>query len=202
MRKWIGTLAILALALAAPQEARAQGPAGVSLEARIGVGFPTGAFGDDENTESGIGLGTSAAVRILPALSLYGGYERYTFGIDTGTSEVDANVIDEGFSAGAMIFPPVPLVGLYPWLRAGALFHTVDVDVDSRLLPDLGNEFNESDRSLGFELGAGLDLPLTVNISLTPGVIFRSYEPRFDGDNADRDNISYLSGGLGLRFQF
>jgi hypothetical protein len=72
-------------------------------------------------------------------------------------------------------------------VRGGVLFHDVELSgVDEK-----------SDRSTGFEVGAGVDIPLGFVLSFTPGVLFRSYTPSFDG--TDDGKVQYFDLSVGLK---
>ena len=47
------------------------------------------------------------------------------------------------------------------------------------------------------EIGGGIDIPLGMILSFTPGVIFRSYAPSYDG--ADDGKVQYFDISMGLK---
>jgi hypothetical protein len=169
---------------------------------RGGLGFPTGDFPTrglvaQEAVESGAGFALRGTYRVIPALGVYAGFERYSFGVDEEEAAgPDLNFVDSGFSAGAQLSLPLGMItGVSPWVRGGAIFHIFDYELEE----DAGaNPDTSSDRTLGFEAGAGVDIPLGLILSFTPGVTYRSYEPQFEGlTNGER--LSYLAVEMGLR---
>lgn len=201
MRKMIG-LGALAMALLVAPAAPAQQILPVSLEVRGGLGFPMGDFPTrglvaQEAVESGDGFALRGTYNLIPLLGVYAGFERYSFGVDEEEAAgPDLNFVDSGFSAGAQLSLPLAmLAGVSPWIRGGAIFHILDYELEEIA----GVEANtSSDRTLGFEAGAGVDIPLGQVLSFTPGVTYRSYEPQFDG-LTDGERLSYLAVEMGLR---
>lgn len=168
--------AIAALVLGATAgTAHAQLP--ISVEVRADAGVPTGSFGDVVDT--GLGVGVSAAVNVMPNLGVYGGYSRTEFAL----SNADGRAVDSGFSAGVTTsVPGVTFGGAQPWIGAGALFHKLDVG-------------GTSEGDVGFEVGGGVAIPLGQHLRLTPGVGYRQY-------GAGVRNVSYVSAGVGMNVSF
>ena len=162
-----------------------------SFELRGGMGFKTEEFRPSDvgttTASGGVGVGANVAVDFLPGVAVYGGYDRYSFNAEV--QGVDAEYIDQGFVAGAKVAPPIgALVGLRPWLRGGVLFHELELtEVDEK-----------SGRTTGFEVGGGIDIPLGLVLSFTPGVIYRQYSPDY-GDDANDGKVSYFDVSLGLK---
>lgn len=202
MKGWIG-LILAGAALGAASPAAAQSALPLSFEGRGEFAFPTGDFADGDAVDNGAGFGVSAMFRVLPMVGVYAGYERHTFSGDEEGGEfgnVDAELIDSGFSAGAQLMLPLALAGASPWVKGGVLFHTAEFSGSVEGVPG-GVDF-KSDRSTGFEVGAGVEIPLGMVLSFTPGVVYRSYKPTFEDFGGDtEDAISHLSVGMGLRFR-
>ena len=197
MRK-IYTLALLALGIVGATPADGQ-VLPVALEARGGLAFPlndfpTGGAGGGEGAQAGAGFGVNASFSFLPGLAVYGGWDRYAFGVDTeGGAGEDAEFVDKGFAVGGLLSLPVAtLAGVSPWVRGGALFRTLDLSDGGA---DLGSE-----RSTGFEVGGGVTIPLGLVLSFTPGVTYRAYSPQF-GDDSE-GSVKYVDVSLGLRARF
>ena len=193
--KKIYTLALLALGVAGATPAEAQ-LLPFAVEARGGLAFPlddfpTDAAGGTEAAEGGVGVGVNGSFTFFPGLAVYGGWDRYAFGVDaaSGAAE-DAEFVDQGFVVGGQLSLPLgALVGVSPWVRGGALFRTLE-------LADGGAEL-QSERSTGFELGGGVTIPLGLILSFTPGVTYRTYKPDF-GEGSD-GAAKYIDVSLGLR---
>ena len=192
LRPWCSMLLCLPvmLAIAAPAVAQLAGLAGtpLSVEGRLFAGFPTGDFGDGD-LETGLGFGVEAAYNFLPALAVYGGYSRVSFGVDDVD---DVNVVDSGFDFGLRYTLPA-MGSLSPFLRGGLVYHELEVDADG--------QDESTDRGLGFDIGGGIAIPLTPRFSLNPMVNYLRYSADINGRNDDFD-VSYLGLGVSLAFRF
>jgi len=192
MRTTTTLLALAALTLAgsaAPDALQAQN---VSLELRGSLTKALGDFGDVATSDAG--LGADLIVQTSPNLSIYGGYGRDMFGQEGGGD--DDNYNSQGFEAGAKLMAARES-GVLPWVRGGVTLHKLTIE-------DGGAEF-ESDRNLGFQLGAGVDIPLGEVLTFSPGVRYQNYSAEFDGfvDAFDTEaSVSYLTADFGVHIHF
>jgi hypothetical protein len=167
-------------AAAAAGSASAQVP--LSVEARGDVAAPTGDFAD--GAQIGVGYGFLAALGIGRGVGIYGGYGNTRFGLE----ESRANAIDAGFEAGVTAALP----GAYsPWVGAGVVLHELELE-------DAGVSV-EGEADPGFEVRAGVAVPIGRRARLTPGVGYRRYGTDILGASLD---VSYLTFGLGLKLSF
>jgi opacity protein-like surface antigen len=77
---------------------------------------------------------------------------------------------------------------------AGLLFHELEV-----------NDVEQGDAKMGFEVGAGLAVPLGPRVRVTPAVGYRQYNVKssaLGGLLTSDSNVSYLTAGVGLNFSF
>lgn len=192
MRKLVSS-GVLVAALLAVSEVQAQGILPFSLEARGGLAFPTGDFPGGE-AENGVGFGVNATFNFLPGVAVYGGWDRATFGAGDGVlGGGDAEYVDQGFAVGGKLSLPLAMMGMSPWVKAGALIRELDLEGDDGASLFLGDG---PGRSTGFEAGLGVDIPLGLVLSFTPGVTYRTYKPDFGNNDA---SVSYVDVSLGLR---
>jgi opacity protein-like surface antigen len=185
--------AIVAITLAATAaSARAQVlGVPVALDARVEVAFPLGDFGDIADT--GIGGTLSVALPLVPAFGIYGSYTQIRFGGGwTGDGVSDATT--DGFTVGLTTTLPGTL-DVDPWIGAGLLLHRLEVR---------GTRQGVSN-DLGFEVGAGVAVPLADRLRLTPAVHYRHFGasiPALAGLTARSLTVQYLSLGVGLNYWF
>jgi hypothetical protein len=184
IRTIVAAVVGLLLGLAGASMAAAQSPIPLAVEARLGAAVPTGALAD--HAETGVGVGVTATLQLVPNYGLYAGWSRTSFNL----AEPGARAIDSGFSIGLTAAYP-GIFGVTPWLGSGVLIH--DLDVEGVAVP-------AGDSSVGFEVGGGIVVPVAPRVRLTPGLGFRWYNAPFVGDANAR--ISYLSAGVGLNFSF
>lgn len=160
----------------------------LSLEIRGHLAFPTGDLADEFQSggdlETGGGVAGDVTFQLTPLLGLYGGGSWTQYGVEDFE---EANYEDYGFEAGAKL--TLPIAGaLSPFLRGGAVFHQVRLNVDD----DLGDDLDFEDEEIGFEVGGGINIPLGPTLSLVPSVRYVQFGLGNDF------NWSYVAAGLGL----
>jgi opacity protein-like surface antigen len=167
--------------VAAPLSAQSRD---VSLEGRAGAAIPVGNLSDG-GAESG--LMAEGELIFTPALNLsvFAGLGMHAFNCEGDDDEC------EEFSSRGLHGGLKYLFGqsgtATPWLRGGLMLHEA--------------EFGEtdSDFSLGFEAGGGIDLALSPQFSLTPALRYHQYEADFDASSVD---MSWVSLALGAHLHF
>lgn len=169
----------------------------ISFELRGSVGYRTGDFpfanqGNDV-ASGGLGFSGSAALDLRSGLGIYAGWGRSNFNSEAPVAGTDIRLegsyVDEGFVGGASYSPPgIPLTGVKPWVRAGVTSRTLEVS-DLQV---------KSDRAIGFEVGAGLDIPVRGILALSPAVTYQRHEAEF-AEIEDPNGVSYVEISLGLR---
>lgn len=211
-----------ALLLAAPAAAQTSR---FSLEVRGRAAFPTGDFGeggeDGAGLETGWGASIEGTFQVTPVLGVYAGYAYTRFPVDLGDveDEVEAvvddasvDVTDGGLDAGLRATLPLSPGGAGVFVRGGLVYHQLGLKLSDDLeeaLAELGEglfdpDDLESEWSLGYQLGAGVLVPLGPRLSASLGATYTSYEPKFeqqDDATAEADDVSYLSAEVGLRIR-
>jgi hypothetical protein len=188
-RRWLGAVLLLAPVGSAAAQELPFPLRTVSFEARGELAFPTGQFRRDLDLNTGYGLGVVAKYRFIEPLGVYAGWDRFRF--RGGTASSEAIVRDAGFRLGAQLhLPGVAATPLLPFLTGGLLFSRLEVE---RPAPDERSR-DRSDRSLGFEIGAGTLVHLGRGVWLIPEGRYRSHSPGLDGV----EEVSYFGLNLGL----
>lgn len=201
MRKSIAvSVACCALVLLAPARLAAQLPGALSVEARLGGAFATGEFGTPGRAlEAGSGYAASVNGRLglLSGLSVYVGYERAQMACDAcAATQLDDALVDDGIGAGAIVELPFGPPGLSPWVRAGLVRRQLKMSGDGETIA--------SKPGIGFDLGAGITLPLTGPFKVTPGIRYIRYPADFEFTVLpDRSiDVSHVGVDVGLAYQF
>lgn len=199
MKKTLGLLSLAAAAaFASPAAAQIPNVTPFSFEVRAGGAFPMGDFAeeDDDGTgglETGYTLGANVTFHLMPLIGIYGGYTYNKFGVD---GEDDVDVVDQGLNAGVRLAIPTPLIPIDPYLKAGVVFNQLELSgSDGPTTVGI-----ETDRSVGFEVGAGVGIGLGPKLSFTPQVMYTRYEPQFDGEGLDA-NVEHIRVDVGLRLR-
>jgi opacity protein-like surface antigen len=193
----VPALVLGAAALATPASAQTVLP--LSFEVRGGAVLPQGDFDDGANT--GFTIGGTVHYRIAPIASLYAGFEHAQFGVDEDSDfeDVDANITDQGFRLGARFDVPLAasMTRISPWVEGGATFNKTSINLSD----DESSVGVDSDRSVGFEVGAGLSFAVAPKVSITPGVRYRSHKAEFGGGEGEEVDANYFSIDLGVHIR-
>jgi opacity protein-like surface antigen len=202
MRYFLAALSLLAALPLSAAPAAAQGISPFTIEGRAGVGFPIDDFAS--GVEAGYLLEATAKLSPLPFITIYGGWSFAEFAADgdAGVAGLETNIRDSGMRLGAEVSVPlVGLIGIAPYLQAGATFNRAEIRVAGDGSNTLGAE---SDRTRGLELGTGVRVTLARRIALVPEIRYRSYEPEFDvaPTIGIANEISYVAASLGVTFHF
>lgn len=157
--------------LVAPSVAQAQNR--WSLELLPGVAFATEDAGQAE-IDFGVGADATIGYRVMPHLSIYGGWGWREFGADTSFPGSDVDLTETGYLFGLRFEHPMgdddapELI-----VRLGGTYNHLEIEEDGGIVSDSGH-------GLGFEVGAGVAFRLGDRWRVTPGVRFRSTEREFE----------------------
>lgn len=169
----------------------------LSVEVRLGGAFPTGELAEEElgpGAEPGPAFAAGALFHVTPRVALFGSYQRAVFDCAScgGTGLLD-ELIDEGAGFGVQGSLPLPAS---PWVRLGGVYHEL---VFSATGADLA-----SDAALGFQVGAGVTVPLLRGLRFVPGIFYRSYSADLNlgGLPSESVDVGVLLVDLGLAYRF
>lgn len=178
---------------------------------RGGASLPTGAFADSAGgtaqdrflagAKTGFGYGLDAGINLGP-VGIYAGFDHISFDCEVQVCSADTKYKLQGVSAGLRLsLPLVPVVK--PWVKGGVTFNDLEADFSgSSSTPTLTTE-----RTPGYELGAGLDIPIGGGFfSLTPQVRYIGQKldykvPGVTSGNSTNKAANYYTFDLGLRFR-
>jgi opacity protein-like surface antigen len=155
----------------------------LSLEGRVGAAIPTGDLSDGD-AGTGLALAAEAMYSFSPILTGYIGVSRDAFSCD---DEDFCEDLSSSGLQGGLKFLLAREGSLLPWVRLGLIGQSLD----------LGDE--DTDMSLGFEAGGGLDIDVSPRFAVVPGVHYRSYSPDFDPGDLD---VRYFVLSLGGHIHF
>jgi hypothetical protein len=188
--------AVTLLASAAPLRAQlayvgVRGVAGVPANT-FAETFQAGSQ-DVRGAKQGTGYGFDAGIG-LGVLGLYAGYDHIDFGCETAACGADGkyklNGVSAGVRAGVPLFPVVK-----PWVKAGVTFNEINGTTTAATATKI-----TSDRNPGYELGAGIDIPVLMLFSISPEVKYVGQELDLKGAySGTKTNVSYYAFSIGLR---
>jgi hypothetical protein len=167
-----------------------------SLEARGGASFATQDFGD---ADLGVGFGFegTAAYRFMPHLSAFAGWGWNQFSADQSFAGSDVHFEETGYTFGLRFIHPFGTSKLNYLIEGGGLYNHIEVENNS------GDIITDSGHGLGWQIGAGLAIPLGDRWRLTPSVRFRSLSREIEiNEVVTATDLNYVSVGAGISWLF
>ncbi|HEX7121196.1 MAG TPA: outer membrane beta-barrel protein [Gemmatimonadaceae bacterium] len=150
---------------------------------------------DLPNTDlgTGYGFGGTLALRVMPHLHLYGGWDWLHFAPDQSFRGPNMDFEETGYTFGLRFEHPfVPTSALAYRIEAGGIYKHVEIEDDGDVIEDTGHD-------LGFELGLGAVVPLGTIWRLTPALRYRSVALDFAAAAGDM-RYTALEVGISRRF--
>jgi hypothetical protein len=169
-----------------------------SVEFTGGPAVPTGDLGNLD-LDAGLAFGASVSARVMPHLSLYGGWDWVHFSSDGSAAGGELDVEETGYGLGLRFEHPLRGEVGFPKLRlqAGGTYKHIEVEDEE------GERIADSGHGLGWEAGAGLVMPLGARWTLTPMVRYRSLSRDLDLGPVDPSvELQYLTFELGAAWIF
>jgi hypothetical protein len=177
---------------------------GIYLGLRGGGAFPTGDFSNSEASstttidaaKSGFGYGLDAGLS-LGLIGIYAGFDHINFDCESSTCNADGKYRLQGVTAGIRLRLPGSAF-VHPWVKGGVTFN--------ELKGGYGSSSQEltTDRNPGYEIGAGLDIPILRVFSLYPQARYVGQNFKYDipgvtnTSSSPEAKANYLTFDLGL----
>jgi len=196
MKTQLMTATALSILLAtAPAQAQSRW----SLEFRGNAAAPTSELaGDDLGT--GVGFEGNVGFHLYEHMSAYAGWDWTHFNPEESLAGSDMDIEETGYVFGLLWEHPLQGEagkGLAGWIRAGGTAKHIEVEDDE------GEIVADSGHGLGWEVGAGLSIPLGSSWRLTPGVRYQALSRDLEVEGVTTDvDLNYLSFEVGARWHF
>lgn len=166
-----------------------------AIELRGGAALPMEDLGGSD-LDPGGGFGLTAALRFMPHVLAYAGWDWFRLTTDEPFAGMDLDVENTGYAFGLKFQHPL-LSDVEGWLRAGAIYNHVELENGD------GDRVADSGHELGWEAGTGASIPIGRRFALTPGVRYRTFSGEVDAGTGPIDvNVSYVALEVGIAYQF
>jgi hypothetical protein len=143
---------------------------------------------------AGFGFDVAVAYRFLPHLSAYGGWGWHHFAADGLVGGMDVDAEETGYTFGLLFAHPLGTSPLGYFVRAGGVYDHIEFEGD--LAVDTGH-------GLGWQVGAGLVVPIGSAWQLMPGVQYRSLSRDLEiGDVTTDLDLTYVTVRVGFARTF
>jgi len=166
------------------------------LELRNGASFATKELGD-ATLKTGFGFEGTINYRFMPHLSAYAGWGWNRFSADNSFAGTNMDFEETGYTFGFQFIHPIEETSLSYLIRVGGIFNHIEVENGS------GEIISDSKHGLGWEIGAGIVIPIFNRLNLLPSVRYRSLSRDIEiGNRITSVSQNYVSAGVGLSWSF
>lgn len=167
-----------------------------SIEFRSGASYATNNLGDADLT-TGFGFEGTVAYRFMPHLAAYAGWGWNKFPTDNSFAGTDMDFEETGYTFGFQFIHPIEKTSLSYLIRVGGIYNHIEVEnVDGEIISDSGH-------GLGWQVEAGIVIPIIDRLNLLPSVRYRSLSRDIEFSNTVTSvDQNYVSVGVGLTYCF
>ena len=131
--------------------------------------------------------------RFMEHTGVYAGWGWNRFYADNSFAGKNIDFEETGYLFGVQFKHPLPINNLSYFVRAGGLYNHIELEnKDGDIIEDTGH-------GLGFQVAAGVDIPLSKGWNLTPGIKFNYLDRDLNTNGEKTDlNLNYLSARIGF----
>ncbi len=148
---------------------------------------------DGTNLNPGFGFEGIFHYRFMSHLGIYAGWGWNRFEADESFAGTDVCFEETGYVMGINVKYFMGKSKLAYYVRAGALYNHIETENAN------GDIVNDTKHGLGYQLAAGIDIPLGKSWSLTPGIKFNNLSRETAWEGVSKTiNYQYLSARVGI----
>ncbi len=151
----------------------------------------------DAHMQPGFGYEGLLSYRFMPSMGVYAGWGWNKFASKESFAGKDIDFEETGYVLGLEFRRAIAASSLAAYVRAGGLYSHLEIEnTDGEIIADTGHGF-------GFQLAAGINVPLGKNWSLMPGLKFNSLQREVAFEGMDRNlEHRYVSARIGVIKRF
>lgn len=167
-----------------------------SAELRGGVANATQKLGEAE-LEPGIGFDAIIAYAFMPHLAVYTGWGWNQFKSESSANHPAMTFEETGYTLGLQFIHPVGKSELNYMIRGGGMYKHIELENSD------GDIESDSSHVPGWELEAGLEIPLSDSWQLRPTARYRSLSTEMEVNGVETEmDLTYTSVGIGIANTF
>lgn len=165
-----------------------------SFDVRPGVNFPTKDLGNAD-LKTGFGLEGTFTYRILPSLGAYAGWSWNRFSSEQSFMGNNMDFEETGYCFGFQFMQKFKQSKTGYTIKGGGTYNHIETENSN------GDIINDTGHGLGWQVGAGVNVPIGNRWFLVPEVRYRSLSRTIGTGDGKRDvNLNYISTGVGISF--
>ncbi|WP_143961373.1 outer membrane beta-barrel protein [Litoribacter populi] len=167
----------------------------LGLEIRPGVNFPTTDLNSVTTLNTGFGIEGVISYNFVSQFGIYAGWSWNRFPSDESFVGPNIDFEETGYTYGIQYFIPFGATESALYFRAGGLWNHIEMETSS------GDIARDTGHGFGWQVEAGLSLPISERWFIRPNVRYRSLSRDFPaGPTTFEANLNYISVGLGIGF--
>ncbi len=167
-----------------------------SFELNAGVSFATKDLGD-ANLKTAFGSEFMFHYEFMPHMGSYLGWGYHKFAAETSFAGNKLDFEETGYTFGLQFKHPISNSSLAYYVRAGGIYNHIEIENED------GDIVENTGHGLGWQIAAGIDIPLSSNWSLRPSIKYSalSRESEMAGIKTPLD-LNYVSVRIGITKKF
>ncbi len=191
-----GFITLLMIILFTAQAFNQENRKRTGLELNGGISIATNKL-EGTRLNAGFGFEGIFHYRLLPHAGIYAGWGWNRFEARHSFAGNDICFEETGYIAGIEYSHSIGASPVACYLRAGGLFNHIETENAA------GDIINDSGHGPGWQVAAGLEVPVGTKWTLTPGVKFNSLSRATDFEGVTRNlNQNYVSARIGILRSF
>jgi len=145
----------------------------------------------------GFGFEANLTYRFMPHLSSYAGWGWQRFGSDDLFAGGEVDFEETGYRFGVQFMHPLGSMPVDYFIRAGGMYNHIEVENGN------GDIIADSGHGLGWQVGAGVSVPLGTKWRFMPGLRYQSLSRDIKGDSFTTDaDLNYVALELSFHRSF
>jgi opacity protein-like surface antigen len=167
-----------------------------SFEIRPGANFATQKLGGT-SLNTGFGVEGSFAYKFMPHLAAYAGWSWNRFPGKTSAGQSSMDYEETGYCFGLQFIHPFDGSKISYMIKGGGTYNHIETENNE------GKIVHDTGHGLGWQLGAGVSVPVGKRFQLIPEVRYRSLSRDMKiGETKTSVDLNYISAGVGFTFSF
>lgn len=167
-----------------------------SFQIRPAINFATTELGG-ASLKTGFGFEGAFAYKFMPHLAAYAGWSWNKFDAEKSFAGNDVNFEETGYTFGLQFMHPVANTQIGYMIKGGGTYNHIETEnSDGKIINDTGH-------GMGWQLGAGVTIPVGYRCVFIPEVRYRSLSRTINiGEVKTPVDLNYISAGLGFAINF
>lgn len=167
-----------------------------SVAIRPAANFPAKDL-SNTNLKTGFGFEGTITYKFLPQLGAYAGWGWNHFAADKSFAGTDMDFEETGYSLGLQFIHPIENSKLKYQVGGGVIYNHIEIENSK------GDIIADSKHGWGWRAEAGIDVPVTKRLHLTPTVRYQALSRDFTiGETQTAGDLNYVSAGVGISWSF